>query len=96
MAKKPTIKQIEAEVKLLQSAKPRVRKESHFHDRNDLAIQAQIDVLLEDLTEDDIYAKWDGNQHLIDNAIEARNWLDGDVDDNYKSPSSEWVELFEN
>lgn len=97
--KKPTDKQVQTEIELLRAMKPKVRRTSSFGDNHHDAIEAQIEVLEKDMSEDSIFdrleeegedddAKW--RQNVVDSALEARRWLDGDEKD---VPSKGWKEL---
>lgn len=93
-------KQIEEEIIALEEIKPRVRRFSAFNDDHHAAIDAQIEVLRENLSEDDIFDRQDGASedelfsadNEVDAAREAAFWRD---DDDYEdgSPSSQWEEL---
>lgn len=72
-----TQQEIEAEKEHLREVMPTVRHFSAFGDDNRKAIQAQIDVLENDYTDDEIYDEWENDQSRLDNALEARAWLDG-------------------
>ena len=73
---KPNQEQIRAEIKKLKEMKPKVRHYTGFGDDNHAAIEVQIRVLEEILDVDDIYDRWDMDDHLCESAIEAREWLD--------------------
>jgi hypothetical protein len=90
----PTPAEIEAEIKKLTNLAPRIKQFSIFGENNRHKIDAQIFVLKESLTEDDIYEKqrlakeeglndeefpWD-DEDLISNALEAANWLEGNYE----------------
>lgn len=87
--KRPTTKDIIAEIAALTEMKPRVRRFSAFGDDNHNAIDAQLQVLEDRMTDDDIL------DHFVDNALDeamnARRWLDGDSEDG--PPSAGWKEL---
>jgi hypothetical protein len=61
---KPTEKQIEAEIKKLTQIKPNVRKTSVFGDNHWDAIDAQIEVLKNYWTEDDVYDNFPSQEDL--------------------------------
>lgn len=85
---KRTKKEIDKEVKWLNDNIQNIRKLTAFGDNNHEAIEAQIDVLTRNLSDDEIYDNegiW--TEHTLDAALTARRWLDGDEDD---SPSSGW------
>lgn len=94
---KPTQEQIDAEINALKTMKPNVLEESTFGDNHHDAIEAQLAVLAKRMRFDEIYDVYgDENSdefasNVLDAAIDARNWLDGDSDDG--APSAGWVEL---
>lgn len=95
---KPAPKEVLAEIKRLKEMQPNVRAMSMFGDDNRAAIDAQIAVLEGNLGEDAVYDAYsnpdnDDDRHLLDNALEARRWLDGDSEDGL--PSEGWKELVE-
>jgi hypothetical protein len=98
---KPTKKQIEQEIKELTEIKSKVRRFSMFGDDNQKCIAAQIEVLSNDLSDEQIEDKWGGEVcdesapalSLYENASEARLWLDGDSDE--ESLAEGWRPLIE-
>ena len=87
-------KEIDEEVKKLKEMKPKVRHNNFFGDDNHAAIDAQIEVLENDLDQDDIDGKFDDgdwDDHERSNAEEALNWKEEESEDG--SPSSQWEEL---
>lgn len=100
--KAPTPREITAEISRLEEIRPVVRPYSMFGDDHKEAIDAQIEVLKDDISEDDIYErshngdeddetnedKWPEN--VKDSALEARRWLDGDEKE---PPSKGWEPL---
>lgn len=99
--KRPTSDAIKAEIAWLKTNKKFIPSHSGFGDNHWESIDAQITVLEEDLTEDDIYdrscedgedpeemgVEWSYNQR--ENALYARQWLDGDE----MAPSENWGPL---
>ncbi len=83
---KRTQEQIQAEIKKLQEMKPKVRRRTAFGDDNHAAIDADIAVLKDDLDLDDIYDAYEDNQHSVDSAMYAREWLDGNEDEPPSGP----------
>jgi len=75
--------------------KPTVVMESRFGDNHHDAIDAQIDVLANGLTEDDVYDAWEDPVGLKDNVrdamLEAAQWVNGESEDG--APSNGWKEL---
>lgn len=93
---RPTDEQIRQEVEMLKEIKPKVRRHTLFGDDNHAAIDAQIAVLDGGLDEDAIYDEYGENDRLLDCALDARRWLDGewDADDHEAdSPAEDWKEL---
>lgn len=94
---KRTREEVEAEIAKLRGMKERVRRFSAFGDDNWAAIDAQVAVLDRNMNEANIYAKWsgdddedDGSNPIIDSALDARAWRDGE----YEEPcSSGWEPL---
>lgn len=95
--KKPTTKEIKTEIERLETLRLTVRSESSFGDNHKDAIDAQIQVLEEDMSEDEVCEKFtnieeaeeDGyKQNVIDAAMEAALWLSGETESG--SPSEEW------
>ena len=81
--------------------KPKVRRATAFGDDNHAAIEAQIEVLENDMSVDDIENRadeeteaeeelWTENQK--ESALYARQWMDGDEKE---SPSHSWAGLVE-
>lgn len=85
---KPTAKAIAAEVAKLKALKPNVKRYTFFGDDNHAAIDAQIQVLEQNLSDDDIGRRFNGE--VQSEAFNARNWLDGDADE---ALSKGWAEL---
>jgi hypothetical protein len=98
MAKKvPTEAEIIAEMKKLDKMKPKVRRRSMFGDDNHEAIDAQLHVLSNKLTEADIYSNYDTGDdnngevstHVLDSALDAYRWMQGEE----VAPSESWEGL---
>lgn len=94
MVKHKTRKQIDAEIAALKEIKPKVRHFTAFGDDNHAAIDAQIEVLENDLDEDDI-DNMDGAEFETENEVSAARdaalWRDGNFEGG--SPSEEWGTL---
>ena len=102
--KKPTAEQIKAEISALEGIKGKVPRKTFFGDDNHEAIEADIEVLKNNLSDEAIYDRshtedesderhdddslW--SEHAKDSALSARRWLDGDADE---SPSTGWKAL---
>lgn len=90
-----TKEQIESEIKALREMKPSVRHRTMFGDDNHAAIDAQIKVLEEGMSEDAIYDEWPEDEedaHERDHARDAATWRDSD-DPEDGAPSVGWKEL---
>lgn len=88
---KPTPEEIKAEIAKLREMKPTVLRKSAFGDNHHDAIDAQIEVLEEDLILDTIYERFDDEKsNVLDSAVEANDWREGDI---HESPSSNWQSL---
>ena len=94
--------QVEQELAKLREMKPKVRRRTMFGDNNHEAIEAQIEVLDEDLTDDDVYdrlitedeetgdTEGEWTQHVVDAALRVIQWRDGEEEE---SPSKSWEPL---
>jgi hypothetical protein len=93
--------EIAAEVAALRAMKPYVRQHGMFGNDNHACIDAQVEVLEQRLTEDQIWDRYnrgpdgddedaDDDQSLLDCACAARNWMVG-VDS--EAPSEGWKVL---
>lgn len=87
---KPTREQIGAEITALKEIKPTVRRFNFFDDDNHRAIEVQISVLENNYSSNLIYGNWRDNDFLVNAALEARDWLDGNSSE---PPSVGWKEL---
>lgn len=76
-----TNEEIQKEIKALRDVRPSVRHHSAFGDDNLVALDAQIEVLEEDLDNSDIYDRFEDVEHTLMAALDARMWLDGELDD---------------
>lgn len=90
---KPTEEQINAEITKLKTMKPNVKKNSMFGDDHHKAIDAQVEVLTQRMSDDQMYSTYDrsGVQESVLNAArDACDWLNG-----YREevPSEEWADL---
>jgi hypothetical protein len=90
------LKEIELEITTLKEMKPKVRRSSAFGDDHHAAIDAQIDVLQNNHSEDWIWGQADepADSGYVDNvrdsALDAARWRSGDED---TKPSEGWKEL---
>lgn len=75
-----TQKEINVEIEALKTVRPKVQSCSMFGDDNLAAVDAQIGVLENGWDDDDIYDRHDhadSSEHVLDAALEARQWVDG-------------------
>lgn len=106
--KAPTKKQINQQIAALKKMKPRVLHFSGFDDDHHAAIDAQVSVLENRLTEDDLYEKQsecldmecsgedDINWHIdniYESGLEAARWLAGDPE--AVKPTDNWKPLMD-
>lgn len=98
----PTPDQVAAEIELLKGLKPRVRPVSAFGDDNRAAIEAQIAVLTERMSLDDVHDRFgedafldedEFDQCTFDSALQAHDWLRGVLAASEESPAKAWEEL---
>lgn len=98
----PTPDQVAAEIELLKGLKPRVRPVSAFGDDNRAAIEAQIAVLTERMSLDDVYDRFgvgafldedEFDQYALDSALVAHDWLHGLRAADEESPAKTWEGL---
>lgn len=83
--------EIQAEINKLRALMPVVPPRTFFGDSNVEAVKVQIRVLNEKLTVARIFDTYEDNEHLLDAALGARRWVDGQGDFEYLS--DEWKEL---
>ena len=80
-----TQKEIDAQIAALKAIKPKVKPFSYFGDDNLAKLDAQVQVLEEDLDEDDITDMWpeDSDMEIRTAADDAVNWRndESDIDD---------------
>lgn len=92
MSNKPYQEEIQAEIAKLKAMKPNVLPRSRFGDDHHAAIDGQVEVLSRRLTTNQIFNSYeDERQNILDAALEARDWLDGESEAG--SPSEGWAEL---
>jgi hypothetical protein len=75
--------EIQAEIEGLKALRPRLKPTTAFGDSNLDALDAQVRVLEEDMTHDEIWDEWpelDGDMHVRSSAEEARQWLEGELE----------------
>ena len=87
----PTSEAVKAEIEALKQIKPKVRPESFFGDNHHDAIDAQVKVLTEDMSEEDAESEFEYEPDNVRNAaMEAYDWLEGSLPE---APSAGWQEL---
>lgn len=94
---KPTPEQIAAEIARLKAVHARVPTHSLFGDDNRAAIDAQIRVLQEGMSIDDVHNSFgelteDGeySHNRLDCALTAHDWLHGSLAADEASPAAGW------
>ena len=94
---KPTSEQIAAEIALLQAVHPKVPTHSFFGDDNRAAIVAQIRVLQERMSLDEVHdtfgeltADGDFSQNTLDCALTAHDWLHVLLAADEAAPAAGW------
>lgn len=91
---KPTKAEIKKTLNRLKKMQPKIRHYTAFGDDNRAAIGAQIDVLEQNLGPDEIADKYDTHEvtSIYESALQAREWLDGEEDENL---ADDWQGLVE-
>jgi len=94
---KPTPEQIALEIARLKEVHPRVPTHSFFGDDNRAAIDAQIRVLEERMSIDQVHDAFgelteegDFSQNTLDCALTAHDWLTGALSPDEASPAFGW------
>ena len=96
MSKRKTEDQINAEITALVALKPKVCKRTAFGDDNHAAIDAQLAVLRERMSSDDVHDAFgdDGaeefDQHTFDAALSAHDWMMGAMSSDEDAPAASW------
>ena len=85
----PTPQQVTEEIAKLKELRPKVPARTFFGDSNWAVIDAQIEVLTSKWSENSVYDRWDDDDRLLDGALDARHWLDGEGE----PPSNDWASL---
>jgi hypothetical protein len=86
-----TQKEIDDEIKALKTVRPKIKPRSSFGDDNLAAVDAQIEVLEQDLDSDEIYdayEDYEGDEYILGVALDARQWIDGESE--YDSLATGW------
>lgn len=90
MSKRKTEDQINAEIAALVALKPKVRKRTAFGDDNHAAIDAQLAVLRERMSSDEVHDAY-GDQYTFDAALSAHDWMTGDLASDEDAPAASWA-----
>lgn len=75
-----TQEEIKKEIEALKAIRPKVKPHSIFGDDNLAMLDAQVDVLENGLDPDDICDRYDragASERVLEGALEADNWRDG-------------------
>ena len=78
-----TQKEITKQIKALKAIRPKVRPRSAFGTDNIAQLDAQVDVLENDLDNNEIYEKYDHSgidEETLMGALDARQWMEGESD----------------
>ncbi len=90
---KPTDEQVAAEIKWLEENKGNIPSHTSFGDSNIAAINVQLEVLRERLTEEQVFDRAEENgwsDRVTENACDAAMWLTGEEPDNRPSSENNW------
>ena len=88
-----TKEQITKEIEALKTVRPNVRPTSMFGDDNLGSVDAQIAVLEQDFDDDEIYDVYDrtsSSEYILEAALVARQWMDGEEDPDCEGLACEW------
>jgi hypothetical protein len=88
-----TKEQITKEIEALKTVRPNVRPTSIFGDDNLGSVDAQIDVLKNNMDNDDIFDKYDrtsSSEYILESALAARGWIDDEEDPDCEGLACEW------
>ncbi len=88
-----TNEQITKEIEALKTVRPNVRLVTFFGDDNLAALDAQIQVLEEDMDEDDVWDEWPeevGDQHVRESARHAVDWINDEEDPDNDGLAEGW------
>ena len=90
----PTPEQIAAEVEHLRDVQRRVPPHSAFGDNNREAIDAQIKVLEDRMSHDDVHlcfgAPSESSEYALESALQAHDWMTGEQAGDETSPAAGW------
>jgi hypothetical protein len=93
VGKPRTAKQIRAEIETLQEMKPKVRRYSGFGEDNHAILDAQVRVLEEKMTDDQIWDAWPSEEHDVEMGLSARDAMRWASGKEKKAPHVEWEPL---
>lgn len=88
-----TKEQITKEIEALKTVRPNVRPITFFGDDNLAALDAQIQVLEEDLDEDDVWDEWPEDEqdwYVRESARHAVDWVNDEEDPDSKGLAGGW------
>ncbi len=88
-----TKEQITKEIEALKTIRPNVRPTSIFWDDNLDSVDAQIDVLEDDMDDDEIYNRFDrtsSSEYILESALAARQWIDDEKDGDCEGLACGW------
>lgn len=95
-----TKEEVKAEIAALKAAKSKVRKTNHFGDNLHDAIDAQVVVLENGLTEDEVRDRFEDeddpdNRNELDAALDAFFWMEGEEREyaEHDSLAAGWVDI---
>lgn len=84
------------EIEKLQRLKPHIRPHSVFGDSHHEAIDAEIDVLTNRLTLDELHQRYEtAAQNVLEHALFAHDWMTGTLDAEFLDPSDDWTSLID-
>lgn len=76
-----TKEEVKKEIEALKAVRPKIVPRSIFGDDNLAMLDAQVNVLEDDMDDDDIYDRYDHadvSEHVLEGAIDARRWINGE------------------
>lgn len=89
--KPPTVKQVKSEIAALKELRDKIPPRTAFGDDNLARIDAEIDVLENDLSINDVDQKYGDDDAVYESATYALQWIDGEAEDG--SMSDNWRPL---
>lgn len=88
-----TKEQIKKEIEVLKTVRLNVRPTSMFGDDNLGSVDAQIMVLENNWDNNEIYDRYDhasSSEYILEAALAARQWIDGEEDPDCEGLACEW------